>query len=65
MHAGRHRRGHRRLRSDPDGSTEPTVLPSRFPNLLVSGSQGIAVGWPQHPAHNLGEVIDATVLLEN
>ena len=51
-----------------DGSTEePTVLPSRFPNLLVNGSQGIAVGMATNiPPHNLGEVIDATVhLLEN
>jgi DNA gyrase subunit A len=44
-----------------DGSTEePTVLPSRFPNLLVNGSQGIAVGMATNvPPHNLGEVIDA------
>lgn len=48
-----------------DGSTEePTVLPSRFPNLLVNGSQGIAVGMATNiPPHNLGEVIDATVHL--
>ncbi len=48
-------------------SEEPTVLPSRFPNLLVNGSQGIAVGMATNiPPHNLGEVIDATVhLLEN
>ena len=40
--------------------TEPTVLPSRFPNLLVNGSQGIAVGMATNiPPHNLGEVIDA------
>jgi DNA gyrase subunit A len=47
--------------------TEPLVLPSRFPNLLVNGSQGIAVGMATNiPPHNLGEVIDATVhLLEN
>ncbi|MFV0316175.1 MAG: DNA gyrase subunit A [Microthrixaceae bacterium] len=46
---------------------EPTVLPSRFPNLLVNGSQGIAVGMATNiPTHNLGEVIDATVhLLEH
>jgi len=44
-----------------DGSTEqPTVLPARFPNLLVNGSQGIAVGMATNiPPHNLGEVIDA------
>ncbi len=40
---------------------EPTVLPSRFPNLLVNGSQGIAVGMATNiPPHNLGEIIDAT-----
>ena len=48
-----------------DGTTEqPAVLPSRFPNLLVNGSQGIAVGMATNiPPHNLGEVIDATVHL--
>ena len=48
-------------------SEEPTVLPSRFPNILVNGSQGIAVGMATNiPPHNLGEVIDATVhLLEH
>ncbi len=41
---------------------EPEVLPSRFPNLLVNGSMGIAVGMATNiPTHNLGEVIDATV----
>ena len=41
---------------------EPSVLPSRFPNLLVNGSVGIAVGMATNiPPHNLGEVIDATV----
>ena len=41
---------------------EPTVLPARFPNLLVNGSMGIAVGMATNiPPHNLGEVIDATV----
>ena len=41
---------------------EPVVLPSRFPNLLVNGSNGIAVGMATSiPPHNLGEVIDATV----
>jgi DNA gyrase subunit A len=46
---------------------EPVVLPARFPNLLVNGSQGIAVGMATNiPPHNLGEVIDATAyLLEN
>jgi DNA gyrase subunit A len=42
--------------------TEPAVLPARFPNLLVNGSTGIAVGMATNiPPHNLGEVIDATV----
>src|ERR671919_1417279 len=41
---------------------EPVVLPSRFPNLLVNGSGGIAVGMATNiPPHNLGEVIDAVV----
>lgn len=41
---------------------EPTVLPSRFPNLLVNGSQGIAVGMATNiPPHNLGEAIDAVI----
>jgi len=41
---------------------EPVVLPSRYPNLLVNGSNGIAVGMATSiPPHNLGEVIDATV----
>jgi len=40
---------------------EPSLLPARFPNLLVNGSQGIAVGMATNiPPHNLGEVIDAT-----
>lgn len=43
---------------------EPTVLPARFPNLLVNGSSGIAVGMATNiPPHNLGEAIDATLLL--
>ena len=43
---------------------EPEVLPARFPNLLVNGSQGIAVGMATNiPPHNLGEIIDATVHL--
>lgn len=43
---------------------EPVVLPSRFPNLLVNGSQGIAVGMATNiPTHNLGEVIDATCMM--
>ena len=44
--------------------TEPTVLPSRFPNLLVNGSSGIAVGMATNiPPHNLGEVTDAVCML--
>ena len=48
-----------------DGSEqEPTVLPARFPNLLVSGSVGIAVGMATNiPPHNLGEVIDGVIAL--
>ena len=48
-----------------DGSEiEPMVLPARFPNLLVNGSSGIAVGMATNiPPHNLGEVIDALLLL--
>ncbi len=43
---------------------EPTVLPSRFPNLLVNGTTGIGVGMATNiPPHNLGEVIDATVAI--
>ncbi len=48
-----------------DGSEmQPVVLPSRFPNLLVNGSDGIAVGMATNiPPHNLGEVIDSVVAL--
>ena len=47
-----------------DRLKEPTVLPSRFPNLLVNGSTGIAVGMATNiPPHNLGEVVDAVDLL--
>ena len=48
-----------------DGSErEPTVLPTRIPNLLINGASGIAVGMAtQIPPHNLSEVIDATLLL--
>ncbi len=50
-----------------DRLKEPTVLPSRFPNLLVNGSQGIAVGMATNiPPHNLGEVCGAiTCLIDN
>ncbi|MFM7762921.1 MAG: DNA topoisomerase (ATP-hydrolyzing) subunit A, partial [Acidimicrobiaceae bacterium] len=56
------------LISNYDGTAEePSVLPSRFPNLLVNGSQGIAVGMATSiPPHNLGEVVDATLhLIDN
>ena len=47
-----------------DRKKEPTVLPCRFPNLLVNGSSGIAVGMATNiPSHNLNEVIDAIFLL--
>ena len=47
-----------------DRLKEPTVLPSRFPNLLVNGSSGIAVGMATNiPPHNLGETIDAVCTL--
>lgn len=43
---------------------EPVVLPARFPNLLVNGSSGIAVGMATNiPPHNLGEIIDGTIML--
>ncbi|AKH97976.1 DNA gyrase subunit A [Halanaeroarchaeum sulfurireducens] len=50
-----------------DRLQEPTVLPAAFPNLLVNGSSGIAVGMSTNvPPHNLGEVIDATLhLIDN
>ena len=47
-----------------DSLREPTVLPSRIPNLLINGSTGIAVGMATNiPPHNLSEVIDATLAL--
>ena len=47
-----------------DSLTEPTVLPARFPNMLVNGASGIAVGMATNiPPHNLGEVCDAIVYL--
>ncbi|MGH9196629.1 MAG: DNA gyrase subunit A, partial [Acidimicrobiia bacterium] len=53
------------FRLNYDGSArEPMVLPARFPNLLVNGSTGIAVGMATNiPPHNLGEVIDAVVAM--
>src|SRR5260370_7215000 len=47
--------------------SEPRVLPAKFPNLLVNGAGGIAVGMATNiPPHNLGEVVDACVaLIEN
>lgn len=56
------------MRDNYDGTRqEPTVLPARYPNLLVNGSQGIAVGMATNiPPHNLGEVIKACLhLIEN
>ncbi|MBR1386669.1 MAG: DNA topoisomerase IV subunit A [Bacilli bacterium] len=45
-----------------DSEVEPTVLPARFPNLLVNGATGISAGFATNiPPHNLGEVIDATI----
>jgi DNA gyrase subunit A len=50
-----------------DSTVEPLVLPTRFPNLLVNGSAGIAVGMATSiPPHNMGEVLDAAIhLIEN
>jgi DNA gyrase subunit A len=49
-----------------DSTTEPLVLPARYPNLLVNGAGGIAVGMATNiPPHNLGEVIDACLALMN
>jgi DNA gyrase subunit A len=50
-----------------DSTVEPLVLPSKFPNLLVNGSSGIAVGMTTNiPPHNMGEVVDATIhLIDN
>ncbi len=54
-----------RFQDNYDGTErEPSVLPAKFPNLLVNGSGGIAVGMATNiPPHNLGEVIDATVAM--
>src|SRR4028118_1569593 len=50
--------------SSDESQRQPEVLPARYPNLLVNGSDGIAVGMATKiPPHNLGEVIDATVAL--
>ncbi|NWG14843.1 MAG: DNA gyrase subunit A [Acidobacteria bacterium] len=47
-----------------DSLTEPTVLPARFPNFLVNGGSGIAVGMATNiPPHNLHEIVEATILL--
>ncbi|GAB4209106.1 MAG: DNA topoisomerase IV subunit A [Sandaracinaceae bacterium] len=53
------------FRQNYDGTEEePVVLPARFPNLLVNGSAGIAVGMATSiPPHNLGEIVDATIAL--
>ncbi len=45
-----------------DSEVEPTVLPARFPNLIVNGATGISAGYATNiPPHNLGEIIDATI----
>ena len=45
-----------------DSEIEPTVLPARFPNLIVNGATGISAGYATNiPPHNLGEIIDATI----
>jgi len=47
-----------------ESTTEPTILPTRFPNLLVNGTAGIAVGMATNiPPHNLSEIIDASIAL--
>src|SRR5258708_13364185 len=49
-----------------DSEKEPSVLPAKFPNLLVNGAGGIAVGMATNiPSHNLGELIDACVPLSH
>jgi DNA gyrase subunit A len=49
-----------------ESTSEPTVLPTRIPNLLINGSNGIAVGMATNiPPHNLTEVVDATITLIN
>ncbi|HEY6250787.1 MAG TPA: DNA gyrase subunit A [Candidatus Angelobacter sp.] len=49
-----------------ESTVEPTVLPTRIPNLLINGSEGIAVGMATKiPPHNLTEIVDATILLVN
>ena len=57
----RNRSGDRAFRPNYDGTkTEPVVLPARFPNLLVNGATGIAVGMATSiPPHNLGEICTA------
>src|SRR5437868_649738 len=49
-----------------DSSVQPTILPARVPNLLINGSNGIAVGMATNiPPHNLTEIVDATITLVN
>src|SRR5499425_1088664 len=49
-----------------ESTVEPTVMPTRIPNLLVNGSEGIAVGMATKiPPHNLTEIVDATIMLVN
>ncbi len=53
-----------RIPNYDESTTEPSVLPARFPNLLVNGSTGIAVGMATNiPPHNLGETVDAVIAL--
>ena len=63
--AGRYRKDTVDFQDNYDGKDrEPTVLPARFPNMLVNGAGGIAVGMATNiPPHNLGEVVDATLAL--
>src|SRR5438128_11039800 len=49
-----------------ESTVEPVVLPTRIPNLLINGSNGIAVGMATNiPPHNLTEIVDATITLVN
>src|SRR5260370_1342589 len=49
-----------------ESTVEPTVLPTRIPNLLVNGSNGIAVGMATNiPPHNLTEIVEANIMLVN
>jgi len=63
--AGRYRQGNRRFRPNYDGKEqEPSVLPTRIPNLLINGSAGIAVGMATNvPPHSLHEIVDACLAI--